>query len=140
MKILFLDIDGVVNCATTAQRHRGAIGIDPYMACLVRRIVEATGCQVVLSSSWRYFPGGREEVERQVCLLLDVTPHSDLGCRGDEIRVWLNAHPEVTRYAIVDDNSDMLPEQKSHFFKTSWAVGLTQEIAGQVIKHLNQPL
>lgn len=136
IKVLFLDIDGVVNCATTAQRHRGFIGIDPYMAHLVRMIVEKTGCQVVLSSSWRYFPGGREEVERQVCPLLDVTPHSDLGCRGDEIRAWLNAHPEVTRYAIVDDNSDMLPEQHLNFFQTSWERGITEDISQAIILHL----
>jgi hypothetical protein len=31
--------------------------------------------------------------------------------RGEEIKAWLHQHPEVTRYAIVDDDSDMLPEQ-----------------------------
>lgn len=136
MKVLFLDIDGVVNCVTTSQRHRGFIGIDPYMAALVRRIVDATGCQVVLSSSWRHFPDGRKEVEQQVCPILDVTPTSSSGFRGDEIRVWLNAHPEVTRYAIVDDNSDMLPEQGKNFFKTSWAQGITEEISQQITDHL----
>mgnify|MGYP000491037119 FL=1 len=136
-KILFLDIDGVVNCVTTSQRHRGAIGIDPYMACLVRRIVDATGCEVVLSSSWRHFPGGREEVENQVCPIFDVTPTSSTGFRGDEIRVWLNAHPEVTRYAIVDDNADMLPEQLPNFFKTSWTEGLSEDTQKEIIRHLN---
>jgi len=129
MKILFLDIDGVVNCATTSQRHRGAIGIDPYMAHLVRMIVEQTGCQVVLSSSWRHFPDGRKEVEEQVCPILDITPTSTSNFRGDEIRAWLNGHPEVERYAIVDDNDDMLPEQMGCFFKTSWADGITPKIA-----------
>lgn len=135
-KVLFLDIDGVVNCMNTSQRHRGAIGIDPYMACLVRRIVDATGCQVVLSSSWRHFPDGRGEVERQVCPIFDLTPTSASGFRGDEIRAWLNGHPEVTRYAIVDDNSDMLPEQMPNFFKTSWAEGITEEITKNITNHL----
>lgn len=142
MKILFLDIDGVVNCETTAQRHRGAIGIDPYMAFLVARIVERTGCKVVLSSSWRHFPDGCDEVARQVVPLLDVTPKmplfggADQKERGHEIKAWLDEHPEVTRYAILDDNSDMLDEQLPNFFKTSWATGITEEIAEKVVRHL----
>ena len=122
MKILFLDIDGVVNCETTAQRHRGAIGVDPYMAFLVARIVERTGCKIVLSSSWRYYPDACDEVTRCVMPFFDTTPKMPLlgGAerkeRGHEIKAWLDAHPEVERYAILDDNSDMLDEQMPHFF------------------------
>lgn len=137
MKILFLDIDGVVNCATTPQRHRGFIGIDPYMAHLVRMIVEQTDCQVVLSSSWRHFPDGRSEVERQVCPILDITPTSSSGFRGDEIRAWLNGHPEVERYAIVDDDEDMLPGQMGCLFKTNWKEGITAKIASYITGYLN---
>lgn len=137
MKILFLDIDGVVNCVTTAQRHRGAVGIDPYMALLVGRIVEATGCVIVLSSSWRHYPDARDEVRRQVMPFVDVTPDlKGTTSRGTEIKTWLADHPEVERYAILDDNGDMLNEQQPHFFKTSWQIGLTEEIAKCVIDHL----
>lgn len=31
--------------------------------------------------------------------------------RGTEIQEWLNEHPDVTNYAILDDDADMLPEQ-----------------------------
>lgn len=142
MKILFLDIDGVVNCVKTAQRHRGMIGIDPYMALLVDRIIQATGCKVVLSSTWRLFEESRKEVKKQVCDFIDVTPRMFDGIyahkeRGHEIKDWLDKHPEVTKYAILDDNSDMLDEQLPNFFKTSWASGLDQDIANMVIAHLN---
>ena len=165
MKILFLDIDGVVNCATTSQRHRGVIGIDPYMAILVDRIVQATGCEIVLSSTWRLWEDERQEVAKQVGVFIDVTPRMPVGggaemCeRGYEIRAWLEANRfkqcrdrntchepfilgsdhkhKITSYAILDDNSDMLPEQLPNFFKTEWKVGLTKEIANQVIAHLN---
>lgn len=141
MKVLFLDIDGVVNCATTSQRHRGMIGIDPYMAILVDRIIQATECKVVLSSSWRVWPEGREEVKAQVCDFIDVTPNMPISGgqeameRGKEIQFWLDAHPEVTKYCILDDSSDMMPHQKH--FKTMWLTGLTQEIADEVIEYLN---
>lgn len=134
MKILFLDIDGVVNCKTTLQRHRGFIGIDPYMAFLVGKIMLDTDCQVVLSSSWRHFPDGREEVERQVCQILDITPQPTTGIRGDEIAAWLEKHPEVEKYAILDDNSDFHDDQP--LFQTSWEIGITPEIAAAVTNHL----
>lgn len=35
--------------------------------------------------------------------------------RGEEIKDWLDTHPEVTDYAILDDDSDMLEEQMSSF-------------------------
>lgn len=146
MKILFLDIDGVVNSAVTAQRHRGVIGIDPYMALLVGRIVEATGCKIVLSSTWRLFEESRKEVTKQVMPFIDVTPHmpimggAEMCERGHEIKEWMESFQDegclIERYAILDDNSDMLPEQMPNFFKTSWQEGLTEEIANKVIEHL----
>lgn len=120
------------------------IGIDPYMALLVDRIIQATGCKVVLSSTWRLFEESRKEVKKQVCDFIDVTPRLFMGIyapkeRGHEIKDWLDRHPEVTRYAILDDNSDMLEEQLPNFFKTEWFGdgGLNQEIADRVIAHLN---
>lgn len=136
MKVLFLDIDGVVNCSTSNWQHRGFISIDPYLALLVDRIIQATDCKVVLSSTWRLGDKTRGEVRSQVVDFIDITP--ELGTmRGEEIKLWLNKHPEVTRYAILDDDTDMLPEQTPNFFKTSWEEGLTEEISKKVIEHLN---
>lgn len=58
--------------------------------------------------------------------------------RGKEIEEWLSINPYgVTKYCILDDDSDMLPHQKH--FKTSFEEGgLTEEIAQQVIKYLNE--
>jgi hypothetical protein len=83
MKVLFLDVDGVLNNASTIQRY--AMGIDPFLASLVRRVIVNTGCKIVLSSSWRLVKRGREQVDRQVGSFFDVTP--DLrGLRGGEIK------------------------------------------------------
>jgi len=51
VKVLFLDIDGVVNNKRTEKSFDGFIAIDLAMAALVQRIVRNTGCEVVLSSS-----------------------------------------------------------------------------------------
>ena len=44
--------------------------------------------------------------------------------RGEQIAEWLERHPEVTRYAIIDDDSDMLDEQKEFFAQTSFQEGM----------------
>lgn len=140
MKVLFLDMDGVVNCATTQQRHRGFIGIDPYLAFLVGKIQLDTGCSVVISSSWRLMPDDSlDEIRKQVVDFIDVTPNN-LGQtdRGCEVNAWLELHPEVTRHAILDDNTDFHKDQP--LFKTDWNTGITPEIAGLVTKYLNEEI
>lgn len=140
MLVLFLDIDGVVNCASTKNRFRGFLGIDKNKAELVRKIVNETGCSVVLSSTWRLDDISRDHVRKNVCDFIDVT--GDLsgtefrGSRGEEIRQWIIKHPDVTRSAILDDDSDFYADQP--LFKTRFiGDGLTPEIADLVIKYLN---
>lgn len=138
MKALFLDIDGVCNSATYAHAIGigGMLGIDPVPAALVRRIVQETGCVVVLSSTWRLHEGNRETVRREVCDFIDVTPYmAGTADRGCEVAAWLEAHPDIERYAILDDDSDFHHDQP--LFSTSWQDGLTEPIAKKVIAYLN---
>lgn len=140
MDVIFLDIDGVVNNEETAKNNRGMLGIDPYLAFLVGRISLALpDVKFVLSSSWRCFPKGREQVEEQVVPILGVTPILDIygKVRGDEIKAWLDSHPEVERYAILDDYDDMLPEQLPNLFRTTWQTGITPEIVQKVCDHFS---
>lgn len=117
-------------------KNMGPYPIDSYCAFLVGRIQLQTGCEVVLSSSWRHHPEGVQNVSERVVRLLDKTPYLP-GIRGDEIQAWLDLHPEVDKYAILDDDMDMLVGQAPNFFKTTFKEGLTDEIAEAVIKHLN---
>lgn len=137
MKILFLDIDGVVNKQENFDRSKGMglYPIDSYCAFLVGRIQLQTGCEVVLSSSWRNDPRGVENVSERVVRLLDVTP-TLRGIRGDEIIDWLIRRNDVEKYAILDDDSDFYKWQP--LFKTTFKEGLTDEIAEQVIEHLGR--
>lgn len=136
MKVLFLDIDGVCNCHFTQQRHKSFIGIDPPMAARVKKIIVDTGCKVVLSSYWRLDEEDKREVISKVCQIIDVTPSLTDHFRGDEVNAWLKEHPEVTKYAILDDSSDFHKDQP--LFKTEWTVGLTDEIAQAVTEYLNK--
>ena len=86
--------------------------------------------KVVVSSTWRL--GETVESLQKILYpakpladaIIDVTP--SLGYkdgkrmdRGHEIQDWLDRHPEVTNYVIIDDDGDMLDSQKEHFVHTS---------------------
>lgn len=143
MKVLFLDIDGVCNSADYMRRINKQSfwhDTDPDAVKLVKQIIKETGCLVVLSSTWRLYPEARAVVKRDVCHFIDCTKDLQRGAkrgvveRGVEVQEWLDRHPSVTQYAIIDDDSDFLPHQ--WLFKTTWEKGITEDIAQAVIAHL----
>lgn len=152
MKVLFLDIDGVVNSAETFKRRHKEGGrerdFDERLSGIIKNIVALTGCKVVLSSSWRGSEENEALISEHITPLLDRTPrmHRPVGTgveycgRGKEIKAWLEQHPEITRYAIIDDDSDMMPEQIPYFFQTTWQKGITEEIASEIIAHLGKKI
>lgn len=143
-KYIFLDIDGVLNAHhNTVERWGGFIGIDPKHVAIFNKLVEETGAEIVLSSAWRSDPDWHKTMTANgiVDKFLGKTKHLPTDFRGIEIAEWLDSNAEKPfKYAILDDNSDMLPDQKEHFFKTKWDVGLTEEIAELVKQHLNKPV
>lgn len=133
MKVLFLDIDGVLN----SRRSQMAFGGYPHdfssadmarfdlvAVGLIRRLCRVTGCSIVLSSDWRYYTTAHLAANALDLPIMDVTPQLDAS-RGCEINAWLNEHPEVERYAIVDDIAAMLPSQQANFVQTDDECGLT---------------
>lgn len=133
-KVLFLDIDGVLNCHRTAIAFGGMFGtgvLDPIALRLVRGICKQAGASIVLSSSWRLHHNFKALGAELDLPMIDATP-SMLGPRGKEIAAWLAAHPEVTTYAIVDDDADMLPEQMPYCVKTHMQNGLTWDCANKL--------
>ena len=138
-RVIFLDYDGVVNtpmwndkgtkCTYNFPRDRK---VNNFQA--VQWISEC--CQkfhydIVVTSTWRknanykecLINGGlRPDIEILGCTedLWEPDRHT---CRGDEISKYLADHPEINYYMIVDDEDDMLPEQKDHFIQTNDDVG-----------------
>ena len=56
--------------------------------------------------------------------------------RGVEIFRWLARHPG-TAYAIVDDDSDMLPEQMPYFVQTQHDDGIEREHVERLVATLS---
>jgi phosphoglycolate phosphatase-like HAD superfamily hydrolase len=146
-KVIMLDVDGVLNCAEyfntrSTPRDCKDREIDPFRVLLLHRICEETGAKVVVSSSWRLNPSSLDEVIKAVQPhYLDVTPrHARYEHRGLEIREWLDKHPEVERYAILDDERFAGQKHGNNFFRTRWYGsngGLNRKIVEKVIRHLN---
>jgi hypothetical protein len=130
MKVVFLDIDGVLNSQRSCIAFGGfpheVVGyhrdmFDEVALRLIRGIVKQAGASVVLSSSWRITHTAHEVANGLELPIMDstLTLWAPGQVRGHEIAEWLERHPEVESYAIVDDDSDMLPEQKPFFVQTS---------------------
>ena len=55
INIIFLDIDGVLNCETTEERCGQYIGIEDQKLELLKQLVNQTKSYIVLTSSWKQF-------------------------------------------------------------------------------------
>ena len=58
MKVIFLDIDGVLNSDSTSNPRKFPYVIDDMLLARFRELVRKTGATVVLSSTWRVDPIG----------------------------------------------------------------------------------
>ena len=135
MKLIFLDIDGVLNCPKTPNPRSFPYVIDDRLLALFRQLLERTGALVVLSSTWRYDPAGIFSAKRYGVPFIDITPDMPNEPRCKEILEWLRNHPEVTRYVVIDDEDDEL--EGLPFFQPSSRIGLTEKIVEGVADYLN---
>ena len=150
MRVVFLDIDGVLNSEAfnrkLGDQHRQ---LDPAHECMcyrhdqmidrdavarLNRLVAKTGSKIVISSSWRKLLDPPElhrvlVARGLIAEIIGETPdghndsdmlatfgHIDRIFRGHEIDLWLRQHPEVDRFVILDDGSDM----EMHKNTSSW--------------------
>jgi len=148
--VLFLDIDGVLN-GHYFDREAESSDIRPSCVAVLNRVLKVTGCSLVISSAWRYMILGRDLTVRGFEYLLrthgvrcvgGVVGHTraDRGVgeyreRAEQIREWLADHPEVERWAVVDDMAeDCFPGMP--FVRTDGKVGLEDKHGDALIELL----
>lgn len=158
MKVLFLDVDGVLNSHKFLYRGDGRCDkewinmLDPAACARLERVLSETGAVVVLSSSWRaHFTAKQfEELIRPLVPSARVVDRTRNGYgetdarvvvtsseRGFQIQEWLNDCPrEVTAFAIVDDSSDMV-HLSEKLVQTTWADGLLDEHVTRLVEMLS---
>lgn len=160
-KVIFLDIDGVLNVIPQGHDEFGAI-FHPHFEENLKHIIDNTQAKIVISSTWRMSglnvmqdmwkhrnlageviditPTEVDVVDRGTCDFFDQVD------RGYEIQQWIDDH-KPKAYCIIDDDNDMLPSQRENFVRTAenhshpdkvdYGYGLTRICAEKVIEILN---
>ena len=84
--------------------------MDPRALRNLKYIVEKTGAEIILSSSWRWDEDALNAVKRQFkeynLILADTTILNIMSTlsRTEEIQLYLKEHPFITKYVILDDD------------------------------------
>ena len=120
IKLIFLDIDGVLNNEFTPDRCDGFLGIEDRYVENLKKIVDSDkDVRIVLSSTWRlgYTRYGyklehhqeylENKLSKQGLKIYDVTPEMTRSgeSRGREINQWLEDHKylDVEQWVVLDD-------------------------------------
>ena len=160
MKVVFLDIDGVLNCNSTTNRVLGYDFVDDDKVDRLKHIIDETGAKVVLSSTWREgwydFDNGRAEtisadlfvaLERRLLEsgieMIDKTPmfRGHLSVRGQEIKHWIeHCDEDIEAFVILEDWESLAPYNDDNIVWTDDYDGLTDQDAEAAIKILNRVL
>ena len=151
MKLLFLDIDGVVN-SERFNKERNEMeeykelsypfdSFDFRAIELVNYILDNTDAKLVISSDWRF------DEDLVPCLkyhklrydVFGITPFDKHARRGYEIQKYmLSLKCNIENYCIIDDNVyNMIPTQYGNIVQTTYENGLTKELADKAIEILN---
>ena len=136
MKIVFLDIDGVLNCKHTPNPRNFPFIVDSACLKRLKRLLEITGAEAVLASSWRYDPVGLLAAKYYGVPFIDTTPDLPGEARCQPILEWLRQHPDVERFVVIDDEDDELDELP--LFQPLRRDGLTDDIVGAAADYLNE--
>lgn len=152
-KIIFLDIDGVLNSNDWNDNHQKEIGdgtlIDVEKIRLLSQLIKNTGAEIILHSGWKYWfdfdlKPLRKEAERLRFLLAEegikiagITPdHATEEIRqskrfslvkAGEILAWLAENKDITKWIVIDDLDLHNAEIEQHQIRTDANIGLAME-------------
>jgi hypothetical protein len=135
MKVIFLDIDGVLNCDRTPNPRKFPFIVDPKLLARLRRLLDLTGAEVVLASNWRFDPVGLLAAKYYKVPFVDTLPDEGDPPRCQPILDWLQMHPEIERFIVIDDEDDELDPLP--LFEPSRNTGLTDEMVTAAADYLN---
>ena len=144
-RIIFLDIDGVLNSVKYDRERTDKEGnIDETRMVLLKELVDSTNAEIVLSSSWRKHWSiddsecdniGRElnsTFDKYGMIISDKTPVLSALDRSVEIQTWLEKHLcEIQSFVIIDDTFGGWGVLANNWVKTDSRIG-----RGLEMKHI----
>lgn len=164
MKIIFLDIDGVLNTPRfqtiqiknhECDAYESQFNFDPICMKNLKEIIDKTNAYIVISSTWRYNDSDdsdnryMKEIYNNLNLygikdrVIGVTPdfrdnYNSMLIRGHEIKYWLEENSDkfnIERFVIIDDDNDMF-NLVDYLAECDYQDGLTEEVKNLAIKIL----
>lgn len=152
-KVIFLDIDGVLNSNFWNENHQREISdgtlIDESKIKLLCKLIRDTDAQIILHSGWKYWfdsdlkPLRKEAenlrvlLEKEGMAICGVTPDHATEeikrnrkfslVKAGEILAWLEQHNDVDAWIVLDDLDLHNAEVARHQLKTDQSIGLTGE-------------
>lgn len=162
MKVIFLDIDGVLNSdiwyKKQAAQKKASMNLNDHLdkeaIRLLNKIITQTNANVVLSSTWRKHYA-LEEIQaifdnkgflgHIIAKTPDLVGMNEYFTRGNEILKWCKENEallgkkyvDFKEYVILDDKDDMLYWQRNNFFLMDRFCGLTPSQTTRIIKFLS---
>lgn len=140
MNVIFLDFNGVLDTNLNMDV------IDQGNLNRLKKLVDMFDAKVVISSSLKnpfYYNGKHSRLFQGILAALleigidviGITPKGN--SREEEILMYLNSHPEISNYCILDDDYDM-DKLKEHLVKlpmqmSEGQMGFTQEYLDKAI-------
>ena len=148
---VFVDVDGVLNSDEFAKYCLEEEGYDPFdcddldprALRNLKRIVDETGASIILSSSWRWDEVALKAVKNHLKTFgmeLEDTTIMDVMktlSRTDEIKLYLDEHPSITKYVILDD-AEIKEPLADRWVRCLFKNGLTKKLADEAIEILKE--
>lgn len=161
-KVLFLDIDGVLNSNFWNDNHQREISdgilIDEKKIKLLAYLVKKTNSKIILHSGWRtWFDSELKPLRIEAKRLIELLEREDLHIDGltpdltteeirktkkfslvkaDEILLWLKSHNDVSGWVVLDDLDLHNVQVAQHQVKPDQTAGLTVEDVEKAVKIL----
>lgn len=137
MRVIFLDIDGVLNSDKFYKSDSSkSDDLDRSAIEKLNQIIAQTNAKVVVSSTWRIMHT-QDEIQMMLSRngfqgeVIDTTDNLiKKGMdRGDEIHQWIENHSNIESFVVIDDfnfpNFDKWFPWR--FIQTDWKTGISEE-------------
>ncbi|MCI6692399.1 HAD domain-containing protein [Clostridium sp. SGI.024] len=159
MKVIFLDIDGVLNSEKFLNNNKGQV-VDRERVSILKSIVDKTGAVIVMSSGWRLWfddnmlpqDGYSKELYEVLCEFninlfgktLDFSTEEIRSrktfshVKAKEITAWLNDNKSIEKYVVIDDLDLKNKEINNHLVRVNGEIGITEEDGQIIINMINE--
>lgn len=141
MKVIFLDIDGVLNSHSFLMTNKSAL-FDPDKIKILKKVVRETEAELILHSTLRdHFKSDMTPVTAPACELTDmlfeegmflIDKTNEENDRETSIKKWLEKN-HVKNYCIIDDEKKLFSSEVSHLVAPCKDEGIDEECAKKAI-------